>query len=182
MLPDTTFSRKTISVRSMAAGFSKTPMMTSRPRVRVRRPASSTVAGWPAHSITTSKPWPSVRFRARAFRRSSRLRIDHRVGAAEPRGFDAPFGHLDGDHLLRAAEARGHQRHQADRPGAHNRDIVLAAGLPLCHGAHGGRERLYQRADLVGDGVGSGGSTDRRSGSDRSASAPPVQEVPRNAT
>ena len=54
------FSRKTMSVRSSAAGLSNTPISVTLPRVRASRPARRAVAGMPAHSTTRSNPWPPV--------------------------------------------------------------------------------------------------------------------------
>ena len=65
------------------------------------------------------------------------------------RGLDAPLGHFDGDDAPDALDARGHQRHEANRSRANDGDAVVGAGAALRHGADGRGERLDERAVLV---------------------------------
>src|SRR5579872_2589283 len=80
--------------------------------------------------------------------------IDDGIRAAEFRGFDASFGHLERDYAFCAANASSHQRHQADGSRADDCDIVRGPRLTLGNSPDGGRKRLDQRADFIRDRIG----------------------------
>ncbi len=115
MLPETIFSRNTISVRSRAAGFFKHSHDDQPARVRVRRPAIRTVS--PA-ALRIRSP------RRNLARRSSPACcvqgvLDGGIDLPHPRRNAAPLRcasprNLEGNHLFHADDARRHQGHEAN--------------------------------------------------------------------
>ena len=106
-----------------------TPITINRPRVLVSFPASCAVIGCPAHSITTSKPSPSVissaRFSAFSVGRINDTRWRPAFLQSPCAAEQLPLQ----QHSFRAAESRGQQCHQSYRACSDNRDVVLRSNL-----------------------------------------------------